>query len=293
MKAIARLNLRSGKLERPWRTRKHQFVLQRDGRSRETLADDYEEAVGKVLEGYSIRMSDGRSPPTLVTPLSLTIDEAAGTPKDQLWAYTMPEPPFSRVTLEIDIRAALVAKAAQIYWIAGPKVADKFLGTHLNLSDVEATGKLLKLATSPFARVVFEAYDSAFRIGNAPTLPKSDNDRLATYIAAFTSGAREPHLSPADCLDSPLQRTMLAAYWRGLIRSGKLFNDALLDAPPIRRLAVLASMTEAAVRNALAKEKVKLPLKADDHDRVIAWLERTRGFTPLREDERYWPATDC
>ena len=236
-------------------------------------------------------MSDGRSPPTLVTPLSLTIVDAASTPKDQLWAYTMPEPPFSRESLEIDIRAALIAKAAQIYWIAGPKVADKFLGTHLNFHDVEATEKALDLAKSPFARVVFAGYETAFRIGAAPTLPKSDHDRLAIYIAAFMSGARGPYPSPADCYESPLQRTMLSAYWRGLIRSGTLFNDGLLDAPPIRRLAVLASMTEAAVRNALAKEKLKLPLKPEDYGRVIRWLECARGFTPLRQDERYWPTS--
>jgi hypothetical protein len=286
MRQVTRLNPVTKRLERPWRTRQHNFVLTGKGSKREILVEDYEVALAMVMEGHSIRMSDGRSPPSVVTPASLTIADANGTAADNLWVYTMPKPVLSREQLEQDIRAALVVMATDIYWIAGQEAADQFLGVPLDIHNIKTAEKILDLSKSPFGRTVIAAYEGAFRIGDSDALPQSDHDKLAIFIGALTSGATRRHPNPADDEKSPLRRTMLTAYWRGLISRGQLFEDNLLNSPPVIRLAMLAAMTEQGVRNALAKQGLSLPLNQSDHVKAIRWLERARGFTPLREQER-------
>ncbi len=287
MKQITRFNPVTKKAERPWRTRQHNFVLTGNGSKREILVEDYEVALAMVMEGHSIRMSDGRSPPSVVTPASLTIADANETAADNLWVYTMPKLVHSREQLEHDIRVTVVVMATDIYWIAGQEAADRFLGVPLDIDNIKTAERILDLSKSTFCRAVIAAYEGAFRIGDARALSQSDHDQLAIFIGALTSGATRRHPNPVDDEKSALRRTMLTAYWRGLISRGELFEDNLLNSPPVSRLAMLAAMTEQGVRNALAKEGLSLPLKQSDQVKAIRWLERARGFTPLREQERF------
>jgi len=286
VRKISRTNPRTKETERPWRNRAHQFVLAAPRSGAEVLTTNYLEAVALVQAGHSIRMSDGRNQPNLVTPASLTIAEARETSVDQLWLYTMPKLRFTHERLEEDIRKALAGLAVETFCVAGQKAADAFLGTPLNAEDIPGTMTRIKLGRSKFARLVLAAYDSAFRVGEDRSLTSIELTQLAVMIGGTFSGAKRHQGNPVDEPDSAVRQTMLCAHWRPLIYSGRLFDDDLVNSAPITRLAILSSMTEPGVRNALAKRKIGLPFRSQDYQITIEWLQSTRGFVPLREDER-------
>ena len=128
MLAISRINPATQKRERPWRNRAHEFSVTAPHSSREVLTQNYANALAMVQAGSSIRMSDGRGSPTLVSPLSLRISNSHRTAVDQLWFYTMPKPRFTREDLEDDIRKTIAGMAFEIFTLAGQKAADAFLG---------------------------------------------------------------------------------------------------------------------------------------------------------------------
>jgi DNA-binding XRE family transcriptional regulator len=53
----------------------------------------------------------------------------------------------------------------------------------------------------------------------------------------------------------------------------------------IRQLALLARMKEAAVRNALSKERIAIESGKVDPETALAWLRQRRDFVPTRKDE--------
>ena len=105
-------------------------------------------------------------------------------------------------------------------------------------------------------------------------------------IAGTFSSAKRNWPCPIDDHGSPIRQTMLCSHWRPLIYEGKLFKDPLVACPPIERLTVLSGMTEAGVRNALSKLGIPIAQVAKKYEETINWLQSTRGFVPLREDER-------
>src|SRR5690606_10687375 len=79
--------------------------------------------------------------------------------------------------------------------------------------------------------------------------------------------------------------TMLCAYLRWQISEFGGFDNDKLDESTVEKLAVLAGMTEQAVRNSLNKEGLSAKGKLD-YPVLIRWLENRRDFIPFREDER-------
>ncbi|MGB7408245.1 MAG: hypothetical protein WA908_07030 [Pontixanthobacter sp.] len=287
MHKISRIHPTRKMAELPWRNRAHQFVLTAPESGTETTTEDYAEAVAMVRAGHSIRMSDGRHTATFVTPASLTFTEALGVPVDRLWFYTMPRPRFSREALKEDIRDALAGLALETFWLAGQKAADAFLGTAFDKNDVDGLKASVDLDRYDFAHIVLTAYDSAFRTGRDRSLDIDERERLASNIAATFSGAKRRVVNPVDLPSSAIRQTMLCAHWRPLIFEGKLFDDDLVAYSPVTRLAILTSTTEASVRNALSKRQVKLPVRSQDYESTIDWLQGAHGFAPLRQDERH------
>lgn len=286
MLKVSRENPRTKKIERPWRNRAHHFVLAAPQGGREVLTSQYDDAVALIHSGHSIRMSDGRNQPNLVSPASLTIVQAHEGPVDQLWFYTMPKPRFTREILEKDIRCALASLAYETFCIAGQKAADAFLGTSFDAGDISGTIAQVNFNQSNFTRLVLAAYNSAFRVGEDRSLTSDELAQLAVIIGGTFSGAKRRQANPVDEPNSAIRQTMLCAYWRPLICRGNLFDDDLVNSSSITRLAILSSMTESGVRNALAKEKIGLPLKPKDYRTTIEWLQERQGFVPLRENER-------
>lgn len=292
-KQILRTNPTSGRVERPWRNRNSEFVLgdpaKGDVRHHDahgTNVDNYGEALELVERGFSIRMSDGKAPASLVTPASLNFVDEPVTTLDELWTFSMPSVPFSREDLEQDLRKALLVQAGETYWLANSAAADAFIGFPLDIDGVEHGDQIeqVDLARFNFARVIQNAYEGAFRAGpNA--LSDEDVDELELMIGAISGGATRRYQSPADLPGSPLRRTMLSAYLRWKVSEGALFDNKL-DQSAVESLAVLADMSEQAVRNSLNKEGLS-PVKGKiDYAAIMRWLEQRRDFVPLREDER-------
>ncbi len=292
-KQILRTNPTSGRVERPWRNRDREFVLgdpakgdDRHHDAHATKVDNYGEALELVERGFSIRMSDGKAPASLVTPASLTFVDEPVTTLDELWAFTMPGVPFSFEDVEQDVRKALLVQAGETYWLANPRAADAFIGFPLEIDGVEHGDQVeqVDLGQFNFARVIKNAYEGAFRVGRG-SLSDEDADELELMIGAITGGAARRYLSPANVPGSPLRQTMLSAYLRWKLSAGALFDNKL-DQSAVESLAILADMSEQAVRNSLNKEGLS-PVKGKiDYDAVIRWLEQRRDFVPLREDER-------
>ena len=293
-KQITRTNPTTGRTERPWRNKDHFFVLGDPSKGEvkhhdqhAAKVDNYGEALELVERGFSIRMSDGKSPPSLVTPASITfLDEPVST-LDDLWTYSMPDVPFSRHELEDDIRAALLSQAAEIYWIAGPEAANAFIGLKIDVDAVEhgTQAAQIELKRFNFARVVLNAYESAYRTGAGKLISDDDIDELELMIGAMFSSMSRRYDNPADRRGSPLRRTMLSAYLRWKMSEGYLFDNKL-DQSAVENLAILADMSEQAVRNSLNKEKLSAVKGKLDNRAVIRWLQNRRDFVPLRESER-------
>lgn len=231
-------------------------------------------------------MSDGKAPASLVTPASLTFVDEPVTTLDELWTFSMPSVPFSREDLEQDLRKALLVQAGETYWLANSAAADAFIGFPLDIDGVEHGDQIeqVDLARFNFARVIQNAYEGAFRAGpNA--LSDEDVDELELMIGAISGGATRRYHSPVDLPGSPLRRTMLSAYLRWKVSEGGLFDNKL-DQSAVESLAVLADMSEQAVRNSLNKEGLS-PVKGKiDYEGIMRWLEQRRDFVPLRENER-------
>ncbi len=78
---ITRTNPRTGRAERPYVNREGFFVLGDPAHGREKHHTKFavkvrtlEEVVAYVGRGFSVRMTDGENPPSLISPASLTID---------------------------------------------------------------------------------------------------------------------------------------------------------------------------------------------------------------------------
>lgn len=293
-KQITRINANTGSIERPWRNRSHFFVLGdpscgtlRHHDEYAVKVDNYGEALELVENGFSIRMSDGRSPPSLVAPASLKlVDEPVGT-LDELWTYTMPETPFSRTALEDDVRKAIASQCAEIYWLANPDAANAFIGFDFDIDEVEsgAQARLIDLGRFNFARVISNAYESAFRVGSAKLISDEDVDELELMIGATFAAAARRYPSPTDRPESPIRQTMLSAYLRWRISDGS-FHAENVDQSLVENLAILARMSDQAVRNSLNKEGLSSKGEVD-YQSILNWLEHRRDFIPLREDERF------
>jgi hypothetical protein len=293
-KQIIRTNPQSSRTERPWRNRDHFFVLAdptkgavRHHDEHAVKVDNYGEALELVELGYPIRMSDGKSAPSLVSPASLCLLDEEADHLDELWTYSMPDVPFTREALELDVRGALLSKAAEIYWLAGPATANSFIGFELDVDEVDQGTQAadIRLDRFNFARVIFAAYDSAYRTGAAKLISEEDVDELELMIGAlFSAGARR-YPSPADDPGSPLRRTMLSAYFRWKLSEGYLFGHKL-DQSAVESLAVLAGMSEQAVRNSLSRGGLSPVKNKLDYAGTISWLQNRREFVPLRESER-------
>jgi hypothetical protein len=283
----------TGRIERPWRNRSREFLLGdpssgdlRHHDSHAVKVDNYGEVLDLLERGFAIRMSDGTAPASLVTPASLTVVDEPVSSIDELWTFSMPDAPFSWEDVEQDLKAALLAQAGEIYWIANADAAAAFIGFPIDIDDIEhgSQAGIIDLGRFNLSRVAHVAYESAFRTGDR-SLRDEDADELELLIGAIAGGPTRRYPSPIDRSDSPLSRTMLSAYLRWKISNGALFDNKL-DQGAVDSLALLAGMSEQAVRNSLSKEGLS-PVKGKlDYQAVMRWLEQRREFVPLREDER-------
>ena len=277
----------SGAIERPWRNREHQFVLgdpkQGSVKHHDEFAvkvDNYGEALELVERGFSIRMSDGRNPASLVSPASLTLLDEPTKSLDDLWHYTSPVPPFAKELLLKELKKSLLAESLAIAYIANIDMARSFSG--IDLDDEpgvhECDAENIDLGRFRVTAVIDRAFDYAF--GSYPSfyLSEEDVDELEIFLERASSAPTNRFDNPMHRDDSALRMTAEMAYARWQLREGSALT--------VKRMAFLARMTENAVRNSLSKEQIKLQHGLVPFDEALRWLEGRQNFLPQRQAER-------
>lgn len=287
---IRRTNPTTGAIERPWRMRERglngMFVLgdpaqgaQKHHKDNAVMVPSYSEALELVRKGFSIRMSDGRSPASLVSPGSLELVDEPVKHIDELWTYTMPEAPFTLDAVMEDLRAHLLEQAADIAIIANFDMASAFIGFEFDpLDDPENKEAAARIDLSRFhmARIVRRAYESAFRPWPSHEIAEDEVDDVERIIMSSFDRFKR---------DTPLGLTMMAAYHRASIVGGGFLANDEIDQSATEAIGRLTRMPAATVRSALNRDGLHLAKSKIDIQAVIDWVVTRRNFAPMRESE--------
>lgn len=217
--------------------------------------------------------------------------------------------PFSREEVKSDLRRALLASVNHVA-VVGPdqEIVEGLLGFSFEQGGDFGADAIdadqIQLDRFAITGVINRAYDFAFQVGRRAHRHASDETeflRMLTFRRGsprFVWGGVE---TPMDDDDSPICRTIDTAEAR---------QDLLWGNPlTVRQLALLARMSEAAVRTSLSKEGIRTgaPQRKkgvgtegsrpeDDslgqvpHGAAKQWLTGRRGFVPTLEPEPTDPA---
>lgn len=199
--------------------------------------------------------------------------------------------PYSREEIIADVRRAAVAFASHLA-VFGPRnnaldLAAQYLGCELDDYQLEGQSEE-KLQAIPIERhflyqVAMDAYDYAYQVGTKGLDYRWQIDERMHEVLALLEGFPrydfdcEP--SPLDTLNPQKLREVLETF---MARYG---FDHEWDLP-IRDLALLARMGEAAVRTSLSKEGITTVTRQKGqpgvvpHEQAVQWLLGRRGFIP-------------
>ena len=132
---ITRMNPRTGQVERPWRNRDHVFVLGDPAHGARKHHDRFavkvatiEEVAAHIGRGFSVRMTDGESPPSLIAPDSLTVEPVDDSDPTPLWVNTAARPPFAKDEMMAELKRAMLVQANQIAHAGKLSFALAFMG---------------------------------------------------------------------------------------------------------------------------------------------------------------------
>lgn len=276
---ITRKNPKTGEIERPWRDAEGCYVLAdpRQGaghhhRAKSVSTADYDEAVRRVRDGFSIRMKAKGTPPSLIRAASLTFEEVE---LEGPYEALMHEPPFSRNLMRADLAKALLAQAAAIAYWSNVEVAAAFIGYPADEASepyMDDDGERIELARFDATRVFDHAYDYAFQVGRPEVFGPDTWHELARLLDSGTAGAAGIE-SPLTDDQSALRRTGDTAFARW-----KLDNEPGLTLST-RDLALLGCMDDNAVRNSLGQDKISAR-GGVPNEVAREWLKERRGFVP-------------
>ncbi|TPG13635.1 hypothetical protein [Sphingomonas oligophenolica] len=262
------------------------------------LVSSYLEALELVRKGFAIRMSDGRSAPSLVAPGSLEFIVEPVNRLDDLWTYTMPEPPFSLEAVMVELKQHLRSQAADLGLIASGDAASAFIGFPFDpVDDGESSEALERIDLSRFnmTRIVTASYHSAFRpTAESRSISEDDVEELEQIMVGSLARFSRRHGSPLDREGSALQRTILSAYYRWKIADGCFLaseasdgKDGAIDQSVTEAVAALTGMPATAVRNTLSRDGLSVVRSKLDLPALTDWVVTRRNFSPLREEETY------
>lgn len=200
--------------------------------------------------------------------------------------------PFKREEVMSDLQHALKATANHIA-VAGAdgNVAALFLGFSIkddaSFGAEEIDEKTIRLERFAITKIIDNAYDFAFQVGPRPkqhTMDEADYLRMLTFRRGsprFVWGGVDTPMSDDD---APISRTIDTADARMRIH----WKFGLT----VRQLALLANMSEPAVRTSLSKEGIKTAGGRNDRglaeipiEEAQPWLEGRRGFVATLEPE--------
>lgn len=277
---ITRTNPKTGQIERPWRDDEGNYVLAdpaagpaRHTREMAILTTEYDEAVRLVREkNHAIRMKGKGTPPSLISPASLTFQEVDA---EIAASVMMPTAPLDRADLHKDLATTLIAQAATIVHWAGPEAATAFIGFAPEdpfMPYDETSWRDVDLDRFPAKRLFDIAYDYAFQVGVPKRYKAEEWTELSFLLDSYVTGYVAMHSPMADPT-SVIRQVGDMAHGRWILDNEPMFMLST------RQLALLAQMEESAVRNALSKMG-RSARGGIDTDTARAWLSGRRGFVP-------------
>jgi len=285
---ITRTNPRTGQVQRPWRNRDGVFVLGDPAHGAQKHHDKFAvkvpsiEEVAKLVErGFSVRMTDGKSPPSLISPESLIIEEVDSGDPSPTWTEMAPKPPFSKQEMMDELKRGMLVQANQIAHAGAPDFAQAFMGfesadflyPYCHPDDIEKVD-LSRFGASSY---LDNAYDYAFQVGKYWQFGGDTAQDVSEFIWGANPQGSDGNGSPLVDPAGLCRRAADTAFGRW-----KLTERLGLT---IRELALLANMTEAAVRNSLSKERITIERGEVDAESADAWLRDRRDFIASRVKE--------
>ena len=293
---ITRLNPRTGRVERPWLNRDRLFVLGDPAHGAQKHHDKFavkvptiSEAAALVGKGFSIRMTDGETPPALISPDALSVEEVDEADAAPLWTEMAAKPPFSKDEMMGELRLAMLVQANQIAHAGGPDYAEKFMGfeptdplypycgeepTKVDLDRFRATAYLDR------------AYDYAFQVGSYWLFGDDTVQNVNEFIRGANLQASNGKSSPLANPNGLCRHAADMAFARWKLEKG---HDLTA-----RELALLGQISEPAARNSLSKERIAIEKGQVDGTVALVWLQERRDFIPTRTDaghQEQWKAT--
>lgn len=202
-----------------------------------------------------------------------------------------PAPPFTKDEMGSELREILFIQASQIAHAAREEAAWAFLGYECEFNPARSTqpGEIEKIDLSRFAAwgYLSAAYDYAFQVGRCWGYGESENHDIVAFAEGITPRAANGDPSPFLDPQSKCRHVVDLAIGRWSLEAG---DGRELT---VRQLALLAGMSEAAVRNSLSAEKIRTPV---DPEVALRWLAGRKGFVPTRTEENrqaFWAVHTC
>lgn len=150
-----------------------------------------------------------------------------------------PTPPFSVDALQDELRTILLFTADFLAMTRGPETAAVFIGFESGQYHREPPGRV-NLALFPIAPTLAVVYDYAYQVGDAH---RFDEDRLQD-ANVFLEGVPRAGAHPCMTDDGLCRRAVATAHARWILETPSAGDLSVRD------LALLAGMTEGAVRQA-------------------------------------------
>lgn len=190
--------------------------------------------------------------------------------------------PFTKEEMFQELRGILFTQASQVALVRNPDVAKEFLGVAVDTwHNNPIPDDLAKIDLERFdiTRVLDMAYDFAFQTGAYWRFGSDHEFEIAAFGAGVTPSSFEGAQSPYLYNDSKVHHVVDMAVARSHLREEWDIG--------IRGLALLAGMTEPAVRNSLSKENIQTTGKPAKVAAEVAlkWLQDRRGYVSTRMDE--------
>lgn len=190
--------------------------------------------------------------------------------------------PYSKDEMLNELRVIFLFEADHIAMGKGQAAAAAFVGFSSDQYYSEDPSKV-DLAEFEISKAFDAAFDFAFQVGAHHRFNAADLQDLIVFLEgtpriggqASEGGETHPFMHPQGFCRRTVD-TAQARWWLDHPEEAGEFT--------VRHLALLANMTEGAVRNALAAEKVKATGKRNTVSAEFAaeWLRGRRGFVPTR-----------
>ncbi len=286
---ISRINPKSGLVEQPYRDKDGQFILadpvggaQRHHAKFAVKVSTTADAVEYLEKGFPIRMTDGKSAPSLVSRKSLTIEPVEVDDEDEssLGSTASRNPLPAKEAVMDELKLLLCAQAGHIALAGSVEAAIAFIGFKsestfepYEITTVEEWQKV-DLARFNITPLLFKAYDFAYQTGEYWNFTLKDAEAIKNWLGGTPQWDVAGTVYEFAEENGLCRRVADTAYARWSLGHGTDLT--------VRELSLLANISESATRTSLSREGISVPDGKLDNDRALAWLRGRRGFIPTK-----------